>query len=177
MSESCCSKKEIPNPRPNAIQSMILYQPIIIVFVLSLLAGFAVHMASSVTLGDAVMAFFLMFLAFLKFLNLQGFVETFSKYDVLAKKIKPYAFAYPFIEFSLACLYFSGLFPLLTNIIMLVVMSIGIIGIIGAMRSGDKLACACVGSGFKLPVGRVTLAENTAMGGMALMNIVMLYNL
>jgi len=177
MSESCCApKKEIP-ASPLVERNLVVYQPIIIIFALSLVAGFAVHFGTFVTYGDAVMAFFLMFLSFLKFLNLKGFVEIFSQYDVLAKKIKAYAYAYPFIEFSLACLYLSGLFAMETNIIMLVIMSIGIIGIIKAIRSDNKYECACVGSGFKLPVGRVTLAENTAMGIMALMNIVMLYNL
>jgi hypothetical protein len=177
MPESCCSNKDKISSEPKPQVNFIVYQPILIIFGLSLVAGFAVHFGTFITFGDAVMAFFLMFLSFLKFLNLKGFVETFSKYDVLAQKIKAYAYAYPFIEFSLASLYFSGLFPIVTNIIMLIVMSIGFIGIIKAIRSGNKFECACVGSGFKLPVGRVTLAENTAMGIMALMNIVMLYNL
>lgn len=177
MSESCCAiKKEIP-VSPPVEKNLVVYQPIIIIFVLSLVAGFAVHSGTFMTFGDAVMAFFLMFLSFLKFLNLKGFVETFSQYDVLAKKIKVYAYAYPFIEFSLACLYFSGLLAMETNVIMLIIMSVGLVGIIKAIRSGNKYECACVGSGFKLPVGRVTLAENTAMGIMALMNIFMLYNL
>jgi hypothetical protein len=173
MSESCCRPKENPKPKID----IILYRPIITVFILSLLAGFAVHIGTFITFGDGVMAFFLMFLSFLKFLNLKGFVESFSKYDVLAKKIRIYGFAYPFIEFSLACLYLSGFFPVITNTIMLIVMSIGIIGIIKAIRSDKTVECACVGAGFNLPVGRVTLAENTAMGIMALMNIIMLYNL
>jgi hypothetical protein len=177
MSESCCStKKEIP-ASPPIERNLVVYQPIIIIFAISLVAGFAVHFGTFITFGDAVMAFFLMFLSFLKFLNLKGFVETFSQYDVLAKKTKAYAYAYPFIEFSLACLYLSCLFAMETNIIMLVIMSIGLIGIIKAIRSDNKYECACVGSGFKLPVGCVTLAENTAMGIMALMNVVMLYNL
>jgi len=177
MAESCCSKKPEPEKVKDMAQNLIIFQPIIIVFGLSLVAGFAFYIGSSISFGDSVMAFFLLFLSFLKFLNLNGFIEIFSKYDVLAKKVKAYAVAYPFIEFSLACLYFSGLFPMFTNIVMFLVMTIGLIGIIKTIQSGNKFECACVGAGLKLPVGRVTLAENTSMGIMALMNIVMLYNI
>ena len=151
MEESCCSKKAKPEETIKNVQSIVVYQPsivvyqpIIIVFALSLVCGLALNIGTSLNFGDAVMAFFLLFLSFLKFLNLKGFVETFSKYDVLAQKIKAYAYAYPFIEFSLAGLYFSGLFPMATNIIMFTVMSIGIIGIIKAIRSDNKFECACV---------------------------------
>jgi hypothetical protein len=67
----------------------------------------------------------------------------------------------------LAALYLSGLHPLFANAAMVFVMTIGTLSVLRVIRSGVSLRCACVGSAFDLPVGRVTLAENLVMGSMA----------
>ena len=163
--------------KASIVDILSVYRPIIIVFLVSVVCGLTLSVLHPMAVGDAVMVFFLIQLAVLQLLNLSKFVESFSQYDVLAKRAKSYAYAYPFIELSLACLYLLALWPVLTNSIMLIVMVIGIIGIIKAIKSGQNYTCACVGGAYQLPVGRVTLLENSMMGGMALMNIVMLYNL
>jgi hypothetical protein len=177
MSESCCSKKSAPQPAvPKASFGDILsvYRPIIIVFLVSVVCGLSLSVLHPMSVGDAVMVFFLIQLAVLQLLSLSKFVESFLQYDVLAKRAKFYAYVYPFIELSLACLYLLAFWPVATNAAMLAVMLLGIVGIVKAFLSGQNYTCACVGGAFQLPVGRVTLLENAMMGGMALMNLLIL---
>ena len=165
MAQSCCSKQE--NKAPKLAEKITLYRPLIIFTVISIFAASILALTGSVPMMNGAMGFFLCFLASLKLLNLQGFAESFSQYDILAKRSSFYAYSYPFIELSLAGLYFSGLYPIFTNSLMLLIMGIGSIGVLQIITSGRSVQCACVGSTFNLPVGKVTLFENMVMAAMA----------
>jgi len=168
MSQSCCSKKPAETIAKLTLLGKIkLYRPLIIMADVSLLSAWAVSFNSNIPFMNALMGFFLLFLSSLKLFNITGFANTFKTYDVIARRITAYGLAYPFIELGLSLLYFSGLFPLVTNSIMLVVMLTGCIGVLQVIGSKSKVQCACVGTVFNLPVGKVTLAENFIMGAMA----------
>jgi hypothetical protein len=51
------------------------------------------------------------------------------------------------------------------------IMLSGLIGVILAMRLSQPIQCACLGAGFNLPIGNVTLVEN---GLMLLMSLLMM---
>jgi copper chaperone CopZ len=112
--------------------------------------------------------FFILFSLF-KIIDLHGFVEGFQSYDLLAQKWKPYAFIYPFLELVLGMLYFANIFPTITNIFTLIIMLIGTLGVAQALLQKRAIQCACLGTIFKLPMTKVTLAEDLLMGIMALM--------
>jgi hypothetical protein len=124
---------------------------------------------------NGLMGMFLLQLSALKLFNITGFADGFAKYDVIAARLRVYGLAYPFIELGLGGLYLSGLAPLATNLVTLAVMVVGSIGVVKMIRAGAKVSCVCVGTGFDLPVGRVTLAENAVMAAMALYNLLELY--
>ena len=115
------------------------------------------------------MGFFFIIFSMFKFFNLQGFAEAFSSYDLLAKRFRLYAVAYPFLELILGGLYLSGRGLLFANLLTLGIMSIGTLGVYRALRSDHQFQCACLGSVLKLPMTVVTLVENIAMGAMALL--------
>jgi hypothetical protein len=105
--------------------------------------------------------------SFFKLLDLAGFASSYSMYDLLAKKIPAYAFIYPFIELGLGTSYLLGYRPMLTNAITLVVMSFSSIGVILAVANKQKIRCACLGTGFNLPMTTVTIIEDLLMAAMA----------
>lgn len=111
--------------------------------------------------------FFLVF-SFFKLMNLKGFAEGYRSYDVVARAIPAYGFAYPFIELALGLAYLTGFAPLYTNIITLVVMSVSSIGVIQSLLKKTPFQCACLGTVIKLPLSKVTLVEDLLMVAMSL---------
>lgn len=99
--------------------------------------------------------------------NLKGFVEGFSTYDLLTKRVREYGFVYPFIELFLECFYLGQFSLVFTNWITLVVMTISGIGVVIGLRSNHKVKCACLGTAFNLPLSTISVVENFGMGAMA----------
>ncbi len=120
---------------------------------------------------------FLVVFSLFKLLNLSGFADAFATYDIIAARSRFYAIAYPFIELTLGIGYLISFQPLLINSTTLLVMAIGSIGVYQALRSKRKFQCACLGTSLKLPMTKVTLVEDLAMGVMALIMIVHSYGL
>lgn len=106
--------------------------------------------------------FFLAF-SFFKFLDLKGFAESYKMYDIIAKKIPIWAYIYPFIELGLGLSFLSNIYPLVTNSITFIVMTISIIGVLQAVLNKKKIQCACLGAVFNLPMSTVTIIEDALM--------------
>jgi copper chaperone CopZ len=119
---------------------------------------------------DFMAGFFLVF-GFFKLLNLRAFALNFKAYDLAAMAIPGYAVAYPFIEVGLGVAYLMRWSPLITNSITIVVMGVGALGVLQALRHKKQIDCACLGTVFKLPMSTVTLVEDLLM---LLMAVVML---
>jgi len=113
------------------------------------------------------MAGFFIVFSFFKLLDLRGFVETYRGYDLFARRSKAYAWAYPFIELMLGVAYLVNLFPLATNLITLIVMSVGAIGVLRVLLDKRSIRCACLGTALNLPMTKVTLVEDVTMAAMA----------
>lgn len=112
--------------------------------------------------------------ALLKLFNIPQFAEGFQKYDWVAKKSRVYALSYPFIELGLGLLYLAGYILILVNCITVIVMTIGAIGVIQALKKGLDVRCACMGTILDVPLSTVTLTEDILMGLMALFMLFML---
>lgn len=117
--------------------------------------------------------FFIIF-SFFKFLNLSGFADAYSTYDVIAKKWRGYGFIYPFIELGLGISFLFHAFPKTTNIITLLVMSISSIGVIQSVLKKNKIQCACLGTVFNLPMTTITIIEDLLMVLMAVVMLIFL---
>jgi len=130
--------------------------------------GFAWSRVMSLFMGYFFLAF-----AFFKLLDVAAFATAFASYDVLAKHSRPYALAYPFIELALGIAFLSQRMPTVTNIATVVVMSVGLIGVIQALRKKQAIQCACLGTAFNLPMSVVTVVENGTMIVMALAMLTM----
>ena len=145
------------------------YTPVIAVF------SSAGLMALATTMGlTGFMGFSLSLLATLKLMDIESFAEGFEKYDLITKRIKPYAKVYPFAELAIGLGFLSGVAPMLTGITSLFIGVSGGISVIKAVYI-DKLAlnCACVGGNSKAPLGIISFAENAIM---ALMGGALIYS-
>lgn len=71
--------------------------------------------------------FFLVFSGF-KFLDLRGFAEGYSTYDLLARKVFGYGYVYPFLELAFGLAYLTGFNLEFTNYAVLIVMILAVLG-------------------------------------------------
>lgn len=119
------------------------------------------------------MGFFFVGFAFFKLLDVSKFADAFATYDIVGKRIRAYGLAYPWIELGLGVLFLSQRYLTVANIITVVVMSVGLIGVIAAVRKKQTIQCACLGTVFNLPMSVVTIIENSIMIAMAVGMLVM----
>lgn len=152
------------------------YKPIVLIFsyisVISLIAGFTEGFFNYMTAMRIFMAGFFLTFSFFKMLDLNGFADSYSMYDVVAKKFKGWGYIYAFLELALGLAFALNFEPYLTNIITLIVMTVSIIGVLQSVLNKKKIQCACLGAVFNLPMSTVTIIED---GLMILMSLAMLF--
>ncbi len=163
---------------PIARQSTLLatYKPLFLV--VSYVVGASILFEFSQTewlwprLMNNFMGFFFLGFAFFKLLDVRKFADAFASYDIVAKRSRIYALAYPFVELSLGLLFVTQTLPIFANIATSIVMAVGLVGVISAVRKQQAIQCACLGTAFNLPMSVVTIVENSVMLVMALAQIV-----
>ncbi len=163
-----------PVPDDNATS----YTPVIAVFAA---AGALAMAAGEIAFGSPMhgrtwewfIAFAMVILAMLKLQDLDRFATMFIGYDLLGRRWVPYAFIYPFLEFTAGTLMVAHAADWLSIPIALIIGSIGAASVIYAVYIQKRdIRCACVGGSSKVPLGVVSLTENLAMVGMALWMLV-----
>jgi hypothetical protein len=145
------------------------YLPLIVVVSVALLVALAQQWGAwnGLTFMRQFMGIFLVIFAMFKLFDLPGFADGFQKYDLIAKRLRPYALVYPFIELGLGLAYQANLWPGPVNSILLVVMVIGATGVFYALHKGLDVACACLGTVLKVPLSTVAVVEDVGMAAMA----------
>jgi len=111
--------------------------------------------------------FFILF-SLMKMPDWKGFVNAFSNYDLIAKRVKVYGWIYPGLEFALGLMYLFNYFVVGAAWVTLVIMAVGGIGVAKNIFSKTKFKCACLGTMINVPLTKVTLLENVLMVLMAL---------
>lgn len=152
------------------------YKPIVLIFsyilTISLIVGFNSGIFDYMTAMRVFMAGFFLTFSFFKMLNLRGFADSYSMYDVVARKFKGWGYLYAFLELALGLAFALNFEPFLTNLVTLIVMTISIIGVLQSVLNKKKIQCACLGAVFNLPMSTVTIIED---GLMILMSLAMLF--
>ena len=115
------------------------------------------------------MAGFFITFSFFKFLDLRAFADSYSMYDLLAKRVRAYGFVYPFIELAMGIAYLTHFAPNSTYIATIVVMGFSSLGVIQSVLDKKKIKCACLGAVFNLPMTTVTIIEDLLMVAMAVL--------
>ncbi len=163
---NCCDTKHEHHPETTNIGD---YKPLIIVVLIALVMA-----AAQLRSMTAFMGYFLILLSMFKFFDLKGFSDGFQMYDIVAKRFRGYAYAYPFIELALGLGFLSGVWPFFTNIVTVIVMTISAIGVVQNVLSGSKIKCVCLGTALNVPLSTVSIVENGGMGVMAMINLFLL---
>jgi copper chaperone CopZ len=143
------------------------YKPILLIFGYISGATILVEAANGVFVWmrwmQHFMAGFFLVFSFFKLLNLQGFADSYSTYDIVAKKWNGWGYVYAFIELALGIAFLTGFNPLVTNAVTFVVMSVSIVGVLQSVVNKRKIKCACLGAVFNLPISTVTIIEDALM--------------
>ncbi|WP_163399014.1 heavy-metal-associated domain-containing protein [Flavobacterium fluviatile] len=174
---------EINNPHEIASETgswFETYKPILLIFfyislVTVLIQSTNHHFDWMQSMQHFMAGFFIVF-SFFKLLSLKGFAESYRMYDVLAKKIPAWGYAYAFLELGLGISYLLNFDPIITNTVTFIVMSFSIIGVLQSVLNKKKIQCACLGTVFNLPMSTVTIIEDGLMILMSLAMLIPLFN-
>jgi|SRR5579871_463067 len=159
----------------NNLSHFSRYWPLFILIFVAMAAATALAFSNNPTLFAWMhyfMGLFFCQFAMLKLFHPTSFADGFQKYDLLAQKLRLYAYIYPLIELGLGIAYLSHGCPFTTYIVTAIVMGFSAIGVIKALRSGLDLRCACMGTVLDVPLSTVTLTEDLAMGIMAILMLI-----
>ena len=126
--------------------------------------GFEVAFSMRLFMGGFFVAF-----SFFKMLDLRGFAAAYRSYDLVAAAVPAWGLVYPFVELGLGLAYLADWQPRGVNAVTALVMAVSLAGVLRAVWSKQKIRCACLGTGFNLPMSTVTVVEDGVMLAMALM--------
>lgn len=151
------------------------YTPLIVIVLLITVSAAALALKDLqlgvFTLGNAIRyfmtGFFLVFAGF-KLVDLKGFAEGYSTYDLLAKRWYGYGFVYPFIELGFGLAMLMGYETRGLFIAEFLVMTFSGIGVAVKIAKKERFQCACLGTFLKVPLTKVTLIEDFGMAALAL---------
>jgi uncharacterized membrane protein len=108
-------------------------------------------------------------LGLLKLTDLRSFSKIFAKYDIVAKRVPVYGYLYPFLEILIGLSLFVKDYRVTAYKTIIVLMTIGLLGIFKIMvsKKGTMLRCGCMGSLLHVPLSYVTISENLVMIAMS----------
>lgn len=121
----------------------------------------------STAMTDFMGLFFVVFSCF-KIINLRNFAAAYQQYDLIALRFPWYGYVYPFIELALGISYLFKFQLTIVNIVTIIFMVIGSMGIVLALRAGKEITCGCLGTLFNIPVTIISLLEDLVMVFMAI---------
>ena len=151
------------------------YQPLVIIIALITLVSFAATIQQTSLeafgfrnlLSNFMAGFFIVFSGF-KLIDLEGFTQGYSTYDLLAKRWFAYGYIYPFIELSFGLAMILNIFSREILWAEALIMAFSGLGVAIKVAKGEKFQCACLGTFLKVPLTKVTLIEDFGMSILAL---------
>jgi len=114
-----------------------------------------------------LMGFFFVIFSLFKMIDLPAFAMGYQEYDLIAKRVKAWGYAYPFIELVLGVLYLLVINSPILHIVTIVMSAIICLSVLIKLSKHEKFQCLCLGTVLKVPLTIVSLIEYAAMGIMA----------
>ena len=145
------------------------YTPVIAIFAMAFLMAAAARFAlTGSVFGLRTIEWFIAFsmclLAVQKLRDLSSFSNQFLGYDLLAQRVVPYAYVYPFAEAFAGVLMIAGALIWLASPVAIFIGTVGAVSVFKAVYIDKRdLKCACVGGNSNVPLGFVSLTENLMM--------------
>lgn len=153
----------MPEAQPN-------YMPLFVIIGIILLTSLAIAYPmfnAKVVITSFMAGFFIVFASF-KLIDLRGFAQGYSTYDLLAKKFFAYGYIYPFIELFFGISMILGFYETQILVAEIMVMSFSGIGVALKLMKHERFQCVCLGTFLKVPLTYVTLAEDFGMAALAM---------
>lgn len=150
------------------------YTPVLVVFAVAGLLALVTNWLTALPLlgimtAERFVAIAMMLLAMLKLQDVDRFATMFLNYDLLARRLVPYGYVYPFLELGAGTLMLARALDWLSIPVALFIGGIGAVSVFKAVYLEKReLKCACVGGSSNVPLGFVSLTENVMMVAMAL---------
>ena len=150
------------------------YQPVLAVFGVAALLALAISWMLAdgllnIRTAELFIAISMSILALLKLQDVESFSTMFLNYDLLARRVVPYSYVYPFGELLAGVLMVAGAMLWLAIPVALFIGTVGAVSVLKAVYIDKReLKCACVGGGSNVPLGFVSLTENLMMIAMGL---------
>lgn len=147
------------------------YTPLVVIIGLIITVASVVSFKTGFTplnfITSFMIGFFITFAGF-KLIDLKGFAEGYSTYDLLAQKWFGYGYIYPFIEllFGLGMILIPQSKGLLWT--EFIIMTFSGLGVAIKLAKREEFQCACLGTFLKVPLTKVTLVEDFGMAALAL---------
>jgi copper chaperone CopZ len=141
------------------------YYPLLLVMALIAIVPLATGTFMGWMMGFMA-GFYIVFGAF-KLLDVPAFAGSYVQYDIIAKYVPAWGYAYPFIELAVGFGFLFWWDMYLLSWIALVLSVIGMVGALQVIQRKQVVQCACLGTVFKLPMSVVTVVENLGMAAMA----------
>jgi hypothetical protein len=163
MKDTCCDIT-----KKSSFVPFIIAMTIVVVYTIvhQLILG---HWSGMIAMNDFMGVWFLLF-GVIKLFALEWFAHNFRKYDLIAHHAKRYGYAFPFLEIVLWAAYlvdFNMVYRIPINVFTALLMGITAVWVAHALHHKKDVLCVCMGIHFPLPMSKVTLIENVAMGAMA----------
>lgn len=145
------------------------YMPLIVIFALLTAGALAATWKDFglVNFVQAFMAGFFIVFAGFKLMDLKGFAEGYSTYDLLASRWTGYGYIYPFIELAFGLLMLAGFHSAGLLWVELAVMLFSGLGVVIKLAKGEEFMCACLGTFLKVPLTKITVLEDFGMAALA----------
>lgn len=164
-------EKVVKSNEEKKVHGLSQYKPLFII--VGLIAVGAVSSAWSNATIDWMKAmqyfmvgFFFVFSGF-KFLDIKGFAEGYSQYDLLAKNWHGYGLIYPFIELALGLGYILVPTAQPLHMVTMAIMVFSGIGVAIKIAKKERFQCACLGTFINVPLTYITIVEDFGMAVMA----------
>ena len=157
--------------------SLKTYLPIYLIFLYITTTVAITQFQSQFNLLEAMrhfMAGFFIVFSFFKMLDLKAFASSYRSYDIIAKRLYGYGYAYPFIELAIGFSFLFSAIHFWSNLVTLIIMGVSVIGVIQSILRKNNFQCACLGTVFKLPLSKITLFEDGLMIIMSLISLTIL---
>lgn len=113
------------------------------------------------------MGFFFIMFSLFKMINIKGFAEGYSQYDLISKKLYSWGYVYPFVELALGILYIGLVNDAWLHIATIIISILVVISVAIELKKHGNFYCACLGTVLKVPLTKVSLAEYLVMAVMA----------
>jgi hypothetical protein len=129
-------------------------------------------LVASYTLLSYFIGLWLMYFSLFKFLDLKSFAESFSSYDLIAKRFYIWGYAYPFVEIILSVCYLLLIYQLHINIITFIMAFGSAVSVWIKISNNQKIQYLKLGSVMKVKLSYLTFIESVFIAFLSLVLLI-----